>query len=556
MKKFILIIFVFSFLNTFSQSVFFEKSFEPLFNSGLNSIVHDSIGNFYTVGFVGEIFNMSGIFIKLDKEGNFIYQNFNYGEGANYSEIIIASDGNLLACGYSIGCDVGESFGRIVKFTTSGDTIWTKRINEQPIFSSVDIVLRKIISLNNNNILLAADSTLYFCNNVGDSLFSSVANSYILSITEGINQTILCGNQSGLLVLDSAGQQLIQVPFAAPVSYVNLLSDSSYLINSGNTLLKLDSAYNIISQFDLSQLNFVADNIVIESDLIWICNSNGSDFASFNFNLQLIDSFRTQGSSVNVSSFSIHDSIIIVAGTEHSIGNYSYLKSYSTLGNYMYYPSDLALVDVSFDTVFVDQPSPLPSGVYRLNFAPRIIVQNTGSDTIHSFYINAESLLWGVCGNYKNYRLINNINIIPGQTMSIPIDTLSEFGIAISHFPFTYKFCPWISCPNFKVDKDHSNDFLCDSFSITGTDLIAELNDYSRINIFPNPFDSQISILYSGISNQEAIYKFYDLLGKEKLNGELNQNENIIDLSSIPPGVYFIIIFMDDKVIKKKIVKI
>ena len=371
-----------------------------------------------------------------------------------------------------------------------------------------------------------------------------------------MNGNIICGVQSGILVFDSLGQIFNQIPLLSPTTFVKLLPDSTYLIATDSSLSRLDSAYNLINQFDLTTINYSANHIDLSAGKIWATNSTGSDFVSFNFNLQLIDSFRTQGSGVRVNSLSVFDSSIVIVGMETGHRNYSYIKSYSTSGNADYYPVDLALTNVTYDTAFVDQPSPLPSGVYRLSFVSRITVENTGLDTIRSFFVNCQSFLGGPCGPFTYTILKENLNILPGQTYNFPLDTLSEYGLVLSSFPYYYQFCVWISCPNFRVDKDHSNDYLCDTIQAEDPNSIAELRDFPKVNIYPNPSGNLCTIELPEQYAQGYSYVLYDSFGKEQFSGSLPDKMNPVNLSAFSSGVYFIKIIFQTKTITKRIIKL
>lgn len=69
-------------------------------------------------------------------------------------------------------------------------------------------------------------------------------------------------------------------------------------------------------------------------------------------------------------------------------------------------------------------------------------------------------------------------------------------------------------------------------------------------NVFPNPFNSTISISISDINNYEG-YIIYNSAGKFIKNGE----GNTIDTRDLPRGKYFIQIDYDSNIITKAIVK-
>ena len=145
---------------------------------------------------------------------------------------------------------------------------------------------------------------------------------------------------------------------------------------------------------------------------------------------------------------------------------------------------------------------------------------------------------------------------IRDRTTSVPIDTLGEYGIVITNFPYVYEFCTWISCPNFKVDQDHSNNYRCDSAIFLDPTTVQDIYSSYKLDIYPNPFDSKISIRFSEPILQNATYEVYNLIGELKLSGRLTDKENTFDLSSLSSGVYYITILSGELNISRKIIKI
>jgi hypothetical protein len=559
MRNIILLLTIFYNLQSSAQLPLFEKSFMPMVNSGFNKVVHDSAGYFYSVGSSLEAVEYSapGLLVKYDQTGNVQIEKYFYFDDLTYfNDVLIAPDGNLLVCGSRSGCDFGSTSGLILKLTPGGDTLWTKEINVHSLGIPADYRLSKIVSLSNGNLLFAADTTLFICSGSGDSLFSFTTVEKVNWVDEGLNRNIICGVQSGLVIFDSLGQILNQITLPSQASFVSLLPDSTCLVGSDSSLSRLDTAYNLINQFNLPAVNYTANHIYLTSDKIWITNSGGSDFASFNLNLQLIDSFRTQGAEVSLSSLSVFDSSIIVVGREAGHRSYCYMKSFSTAGNSDYHPVDLALIDIAFDTALLDQPSPLPGGVYRLKFVSRITVENTGSDTIRSFFANAQSLLGGPCGGFTYSVFKENLNILPGQTFSFHLDTLGEFGLVLSNFPFQYRFCAWISCPNFNVDKDHSNDYLCDTLLLEDPNSIFELDPFPQVATYPNPAGNSCTIELPAQAIQETAYILYDCFGKEISSGIFPQKINSLDLTVFSPGVYLLKTIIQSQNITTRIIKL
>ena len=86
-----------------------------------------------------------------------------------------------------------------------------------------------------------------------------------------------------------------------------------------------------------------------------------------------------------------------------------------------------------------------------------------------------------------------------------------------------------------------------DSASITLCNITFEANTLSitdnsledQINIFPNPTSDILNLFISNNSNISN-YEIINILGKSIKKGELNQNRNSIDISSLQTGIYFL----------------
>ena len=72
--------------------------------------------------------------------------------------------------------------------------------------------------------------------------------------------------------------------------------------------------------------------------------------------------------------------------------------------------------------------------------------------------------------------------------------------------------------------------------------LITAINDMNsspvHFNVFPNPFDNQITIEADLSSVNE--FKIYNMLGEVMMTGQLNSDVNSINLSSLTPNIYFL----------------
>ncbi|TDI80463.1 MAG: T9SS type A sorting domain-containing protein [Bacteroidetes bacterium] len=83
---------------------------------------------------------------------------------------------------------------------------------------------------------------------------------------------------------------------------------------------------------------------------------------------------------------------------------------------------------------------------------------------------------------------------------------------------------------------------------------IIDIEITDRFDIFPNPASDYIIVMNSLYPS--LIYRFYDVLGREILSGNLSDSENRINVSGMEEGIYFLHLIDEDtqKNITKKII--
>lgn len=537
----------------FSQT-FVEKCFEPVFNSTFSTAIKDSTGNFYITGNSGWGFGTPAWITKINSAGAILFhQMVMLGDNATLNGIAETFDHNFIMCGYADCCDCFPSqIGIVTKYSANGNLIWMKILNPDTFVNTADNYLRDIIQLPNNCFAVHADSTLYYLNELGDSLWTIVIPGSIRSISS-YGFDILTGNDSNLLVIDTLGNILNQVPFPGVIGYLHKILDSYYLVKAGNVLFTLDSVLSIINQVNLSTFSFTADLITFDSDFICIGNRQGSRFACFDHSLLLTDSFQIQSANVNCNALALLDSTLFVFGNESAQNSHQYYKSFSVNGTYNYHNVDLALTRVSFDTSYAYHPTQLPNGVFAIKFVAKLTVTNNGTEIIKTFNVNATSNLPGICGPGKFIQRFKNLSLLPGDSMQVTLDTLGEWGIVLSQpYNYSYSFCPWVSCPDSVTDKDHSNDLLCDSFLIDEIVFVPELSE-EQIFLYPNPVIDILNVNSAMAGNQKSIYSILNSLNEVIETGLLNTGT--INTSKLESGFYFLLIEAEGRRSVNKFIK-
>ncbi|HOQ49322.1 MAG TPA: T9SS type A sorting domain-containing protein, partial [Candidatus Kapabacteria bacterium] len=94
------------------------------------------------------------------------------------------------------------------------------------------------------------------------------------------------------------------------------------------------------------------------------------------------------------------------------------------------------------------------------------------------------------------------------------------------------------------------NDFIDIPFTFNvGIASISDINPTDFVVAYPNPTNNILSI-YSEILNIEKI-DIYDIHGKSVLNEKSMLNYKTLDLSSFAKGTYIVVVYLEDKSIKR-----
>ena len=142
------------------------------------------------------------------------------------------------------------------------------------------------------------------------------------------------------------------------------------------------------------------------------------------------------------------------------------------------------------------------------------------------------------CLNLKNG---NNVNL---QELEID-NNFSLSCIEVDDSAFSTN--NWIG--NISMDTNHYFSNNC-SYTSNCFDPTIIHKSFQSINVFPNPTNSNISILINNY-NGELLTKLYDITGK-LLN---TSNNNFLNLSEYPKGIYLIKVAYLDRVEDFKIIK-
>jgi hypothetical protein len=111
-----------------------------------------------------------------------------------------------------------------------------------------------------------------------------------------------------------------------------------------------------------------------------------------------------------------------------------------------------------------------------------------------------------------------------------------------------------VGCCGFAVTDNSSGCVQMDSVCASFTVGEKELNYNESIQLFPNPANNEINIIFlnSEVSGNITLCSTY---GKILITEKISSTKNTIDISSLPIGLYIFTISVNENIFTKKIIK-
>lgn len=479
-----------------------------------------------------------GLIMALNPNGNVLWGKY-YSLVNSFTSIKQTFDkGYIIAGGRVIS---SESI--IMKTDSNGTIIWTYLIKNSNSIN--DLHINDIIELPSDSGLIATFRhnpppgtqefiTFLKLSKSGNLIWQRKINTPNLQIFGNLhlmeNEDVLLASPFfGFVKLDKSGLngELIG---ASP------LSMSNYVIRDVLPSKRFKKGFLVLGTGGTTVSDFILSEIDSLANVIWAKHIGGANFEyAMNF---------YQTSSKN----------IIISGLTKSFSsgnNDYYLVKTDSLGNTC--NSDtIALVNMS-NTPFTTSAltstlSPFVAGV----ITNTVFVESTNTFTLQnpcvcqppmaSFSVNSSGFvtdksLWANKWYWWfSTGAIDTINI-NGST-----NTFSVNG--------TYTVC-------LKVTNNCGSDSTCVPFTYIqpGPISVSELSENSFLQLFPNPAIDYLTILLNNPYTEFTDYYFYNTLGEKVLNVKLKNGENIVNLTELRQGVYYLRGENKNSVLVKKVIK-
>lgn len=203
--------------------------------------------------------------------------------------------------------------------------------------------------------------------------------------------------------------------------------------------------------------------------------------------------------------------------------SYNYVLDYALEGNNLETQEhDFAIESTSFDVSNVED--------HVLDIDFDLTVSNHGSEAINEFAILSNGYTGVECFDDTFYKNITDINLLPGESMTF------SFTYPMYGFPDNDKnLCLYVLGANHKMDSNPEDNISCIPISqLTNTE---DLTNSNEIRIYPNPARNDIRI---ALPNTKSTIVIYDLQGTLISSWNHGGAEDVIDISTLAPGMYIL----------------
>jgi hypothetical protein len=494
------------------------------------------------------------------------------------SAVIETLDHKLALIGHGDGCDFQDSNAKtfLIKMDTNGTIIFDNSFQ----IGANNFLTAFVQYPDSSFFAVAADSMFHF------SKSGSLINIKALGFSAG-GTMILLNNSHFLLSkfsggafshveIDTSGAIVNQgsSPFAV-IKYKQIGSGAVICQLTDNTIRRLSPGLMETDSFTFPP-NATLVDFATHQNAVHCVGTYSSSFTSsistmfytkLDTTLNLLSHFNNSsrimratsvyaGASANTALLSdCRSGNYMVIGGGNFTGAYTGITTISASGIFTY-PYDIGVSALSLDTGFVTlQYGNILKGKYRF----KIAVKNYTSDTIRSFYLNANITAPTICGADYFHQYFSNVVLQPLGTITLTtpfIDHYYASSILNGTVQPTYtisNLCFYTTGPNNQFDGNNSNDASCFSIEVplilgVGNNILQS----ASIEIYPSPADEILNVK-STFKIKNMIIS--DLLGKQVTASGGDGNTGKIDTSQLPKGIYILAVETERGSFTRKVIK-
>lgn len=145
---------------------------------------------------------------------------------------------------------------------------------------------------------------------------------------------------------------------------------------------------------------------------------------------------------------------------------------------------------------------------------------------------------YAICGFSGNWEARDDLSLLPGDSMQFDFGPLYLYQVIANSGPTDVSICVWGADPNRRLDRDHSDNEACATFTVWVG--VEELSDASSFTISPNPSNDHVRITH--FLTGRLFLTIHDSQGRtvsQKAFGA-TQSPVDVDVSSLEPGLYIL----------------
>lgn len=438
----------------------------------------------------------------------------------SYAQNTYVPDDNFEQALIDLGYDIG----------TLDDFVPTANINS---LTSLDVSNKYIADLTGIEDFTVLQELVCY-----DNILSSINISQNLSLTtlNCINNNLSSldvSNNSSLLKLACDNNNLSNLNISSNSELATLSCGNNFLnsldVSSNQKLINLDVQLNQLNNLDVSN-NTLLTTLNCSNNQLHSLNVTGNTIlTSLSLNNNQISSIDVTKNSL-LKGLNIDDNLI----SEIDISGNILLEFLNTSRN------PLISLDISnnLELWFL---SCVNNGLTSLDLSKHSELQSLFCDQneLIDLDLSANTLLWQLNATENKFTSLNVKN-----------------GNNTNFTTFFVNNNPNLTCINVDDEVYSTNNWIVgiDPQHFFSEDCSAlAVDDFNSFDlaVYPNPVKSTVSI---SLNNNEADYKLYSLKGQLITKGILFSGDNIIDLSKVSDGMYFITVNTVEGVINKKLI--
>jgi|GEM_PF-5713156 hypothetical protein len=532
-----------------------ELGYKPGNATVSGCMLYDSAGQWLSTGYFKDAtpFTTPAYILKTDSTGHIIWSAtpvqaaFRYSEYSEIRDMVRTLDGNIVIAGLYHVCDLPQGAGFIQKLSQTGATVWSKAYYAAA--NVIDIPFTHLKELRSGRLCLTTDSAVYFTKSNGDSIW---AHTYHMGEIYGVEENnlhqIVLSCKRGILKMDTVGTVINTYAFPKPVQTISQDVDSTYVIVSGGFAEKLDTGFNVTGSLDLTPFYASVSKLKIRNAQYWLVGKDTVAGAARVMSLspQLAVRHTSTFCDAKVTGRDIDAGLfqVGISGTEYTkSSSNAFVKTFNDTLYGGKDSTDAGVIRVTVDSSYSLHPAINPPSYYDIHFRAHVTVKNFGNDSLHTVFLNTYLGHGGPCGP-QTFDSMFAVKLGPGDTVQIQPRWMVASGVHYSSSLATYSYqtCFWTAVPNGIVDKNHSNDYQCNTFVTSypvGTG-IQEQSLQESVKVFPNPAHSDLTIQLPEGSQEGYLLSMYSVDGQLMKSMENNHSLTVQwDVNNLTGGMYF-----------------